>query len=310
MLLYTTDIINEVSAAAVGQVMAETLRDDLVLHPAWELVEEFTATDQQWYVFKCLATESGLLADYYMVLNRRISTGELRFTIGEGYDATTNTLSYLPTTLSGSQIPFDAQGRTGTTQVLGTSQLSNAVYAQWTPSGTSTKYWTIVSEEGFTTAFNGAANGFVHVSSYEPLSQFPAALPIQIIGSSSAQGGMTRNLSVGGTTTYDVALSISAGGSTNLTGVALGFQGRLDRADKMQNGQMPLAEQGILIYNWLSQGEPVIGWAVGKQKRMRVGQSGTAPSSFVWGDAYVLDGTLWVPYLPTDVRIWDTGVAA
>jgi hypothetical protein len=52
-----------------------------------------------------------------------------------------------------------------------------------------------------------------------------------------------------------------------------------------------------------------MGWALGKQKRWRVTNQ-SAPVGFAFGDAYALDGRLWVPFLPSDPRMWDTGVAA
>lgn len=313
MLLYTTDVINEANAAAVGQVMAETLRDDLSLHDAWELVEEFTATNIQWYVFKCLATESGLTDDYFVVMGRTIATGELRFGLCEDYDSSTNTMSHMAHGFTGSQYAMDALGRSPHTFVLSTSNLSGGGggpwYQQWIPSGTNTKWWLIASEEGFTIAWNGAANGFVHVGSYIPLTPLPIDLPLQIIGHSSSIGSITRNPSAASITIYDYCLALDGGGSTNLTGVMLGLRGSLKNNDRLQSNQCPVAEQGMVIYQFSSNVEPLIGWALGKQKRMRVGKDSSSPTAFAWGDAYALDGTLWVPYKPDDVRIWDTGVA-
>jgi hypothetical protein len=37
---------------------------------------------------------------------------------------------------------------------------------------------------------------------------------------------------------------------------------------------------------------------------------GAVPAGFAWGDSYIVDGQLWVPWKITDKRIWNTGVAA
>lgn len=316
MLTFTTDVINDVNAAAVGAAMANRIRDDLTTNPAWVLVEEFTPSGGavNWAVFKCLAAESGLSDDYFVVLGRTIATGELRFGLCEDYNAGTHTMSNLGPGMNGNQYVMDSVGRIPHTFVLGAAQLSGSSggpgYHQWIPSGTNTKWWLIVSEEGFTVAWNGAANGFVHVGSYEPLTPLPIDLPLQMIGHSLSIGFVTRNPSVAGLNKYDYSLGINGGGSTNLTGVPLGFPGSLKTNDLLQSNARPLAEQGMTVFNFNTDVEALIGWALGKQKRMRMGKSGSAPSAFAWGDAYALDGTLWVPYLPTDVRIWDTGVPA
>jgi hypothetical protein len=308
VLLYTTDVINSADAPAVGLAMAETLRDDLIVHDAWELVEEFTPSTIRWYVFRCLASESGLPSDFYAVMGLTLSSGSIRIGICEDYNPSTHVMSHFPNTLTGSQIAFDAQGRSGATFTLNTTFFGTPRSHQWTPSGTSTKFWLIAAEDGFSVAFNGASNGFIHVGAYEPLIPTALDMPIQSIGSADSDGGITRNPCVAGLTTYDVALSINGGGSTNINFPVLGFRGAMSRDDKLQGPGRALAEVGMIIYEWISNGEPIIGWALGKQKRMRVGNN--PPGSFVWGDAYVVEGTLWVPYLPNDPRVWDTGVDA
>jgi hypothetical protein len=66
---------------------------------------------------------------------------------------------------------------------------------------------------------------------------------------------------------------------------------------------------GIAIDVGSSGDQAIYGYALGKQKRMRA-SIGTVPSGLAFGDAYVLQGRLWVPFLPTDGRMWDTGVAS
>lgn len=316
MLTYTTGTINEPDAGSVGLSMVEQIRDDLVTHAAWELVEEFTPAsgNVRWYVFKCLATESGLADDFHVVIGRTLASGDLRFALCEDYDSTTHTMSKLAPGFSSNTYAHDAAGKRTATQVLGTAALdgsqTGARYMNWLPTGTSTKWWLIIDDDGFTAAFNGVANGFVHVGAYIPLTPLAVDMPIQIVGSSGSDGGITCNPAVAGLTTYGVALSIKGGGSTSLgTGPLLGFRGDSRNNDLLQGGERSVSEQGINIYEGISNSEPLIGWALGKQKRMRVGGN-TAPTGFAFGDAYEMNGTLWVPYKPDDTRMWDTGVAA
>jgi hypothetical protein len=194
------------------------------------------------------------------------------------------------------------------------------MYMNWVPSGTSTKYWLIVDDDGFTVAFNGASNGFVHLGAYTPLAALTIDMPLCIIGSSGsasggAHGGITRNPAVASLnpgSSYVYSLEIEGGSGTSVTQAALnalGFKGVFQYNDKLQSNQRPVAEQGINIYQGPSDSAQVTGWALGKQKRMRISDK-TMPAGFAFGDAFALNGTLWVPYRPDDGRIWDTGVAA
>lgn len=318
MLSYTTGTINEVDAATVGQTMAAQIRDDLIAHAAWELVEEFTAAsgNVRWYVFKCLATESDLPADFFVVMGRTLSSGELRFAICEDYTAASHTMTYYAHN-NVNTVTYDASGRAPTTFVLGVNAFSSTfgdpMHMDWLPNSASTKWWLIVADDGFTAAFNGSANGFVHLGAYTPLTQLPITQPINLIGSSSSRGGITRNPAVAGLlpTGYVYALEIEGGGGTTLVnGPILGFKGKFQYNDKLQNDQRPIAEQGMNVYAGGPADSPEkLGWALGKQKRMRVSDQ-MMPSGFAFGDSFELDGTLWVPYKPDDGRIWDTGVAA
>lgn len=316
MLAFSTATINDANAAAVGQAMAERLRDDIVAHAAWSLVEEYTATSGavRWYVFQCDDASSGLSSDFYVVMGRTIATGELRFAIGEGYNAGTHTLSRYAAVATGS-VAYDAVGANPNTYVLGTTAFSGAdntpKYSSWIPGGASAKFWLIVDDDGFTVAWGGLSEGFVHLGAYIPLMDQANTCPLQIIGY-DLSGGITRNPSVVSQTVNGLALEIQGGGTANtLDGgtTPLGYRGDIRYLDKFHSNQSLMAEIGMVMYLG---GTPNLmatyGWAVGKQKRMRVG-SGSAPAGFVWGDSYVLDGELWVPFKATDLRIWNTGVA-
>lgn len=317
--IFTTGTINDVNAGAVGLAMAEKLRDDLIAHAAWDLVEEFTPASGlvRWYVFKCLASESGLSADFYVVVGRTIGSGELRAFICEGYNSTTHVASYYASCQSGTSTVYDASGRQAHTYTLGTTVLSNSpvtnpVWHQWTPSGVSTKWWLIAAEDGFSVAFNGAANGFMHYGAYVPLSDVANPLPLQMVGDYTGVSGasITRNPCLAGLTGRGSALRLSNGGQglSTTSIINLGFQGRLDYNDKLQSDQRPVAEIGMTVQEDTTGDRANGGWAVGKQKRIRVGSN--PPAGFAFGDAYSLQGRLWVPYKPDDARIWDTGVAA
>jgi len=309
-IIFTTGTINQPDAGSVGLAMAEKIRDDVVAHAAWELVEEFTpaASVMRWYVFRCLATESGLPADFFAVMGRRLSDGTLYFTICESYNAVGHLMSFYPV-FSANGVTYDSEGRSPATYTLGATAFPasgsvNPKYLWWTPAGTSTKWWLTVAEDGFTVAFNGAANAYVHLGAYIPLAALPIVMPIQIIGSSVGDGGITRNPAVAGwpSSLTNSALLIGQG-------PGLGFQGDLRYNDKLQSNQRPIAEMGMFIASGVGGDQAQLGWALGKHKRMRVAASAT-PIGFAFGDAYALNGRLWVPYLPTNNNIWDTGVAS
>jgi hypothetical protein len=318
MLAYTTGTINEPDAGSVGLTMAEQIRDDVVTHPAWELVEEFTSpgTVTQWYVFRCLATESGLGADFYVVMGRTLANGELRFTIGEVYDDVGHNLTkYAPN--GGNVGVYDADGSNPGIQPLADNQLGDntdwAKYGGWSPAGTSTKWWLIISEDSIAVAFNGPANEFVWLGAYTWLAQLPNDLPLMLASSRNQTGAVTRNPAIPGQAVNAYSgsgLEAYTGGGSTPSGYLLGFAGDL-RYDDALNGDLRIvAEQGIALdkKGW-NEGSIARGWVLGKQKNMRVGSTGV-PAGFAFGDAYAMNGTLWVPYRPDDTRIWDTGVAA
>lgn len=319
-ILFTTGTINQPDAGSVGLAMAEKIRDDLMAHAAWDLVEEFTPASGlvRWYVFTCLAAQSGLSSDFYFIMGRTLSSGELRTFICEGYNPATHVASLYASSSGTSTYAYDGSGRTPSTYTLGAAVLSiaaaNPKYTAWIPGGTSTKWWIAAADDGFTVAFNGPANGFIHCGAYTPLTALPIALPIQMISNDADTGMITRNPAVAGISAIGNALWIQGGGGAGPSGQAivhpvLGFQGRLAYNDKLQSDQRPVAELGINI-NQNNIGDSVLyGWALGKQKRMRIGTL-AAPAGIAFGDAYALQGRLWVPYLPTDFRMWDTGVAA
>jgi hypothetical protein len=315
-LTFTTGTINQPDAGSVGQAMVEKIRDDVSAHAAWELVEEFTAGSGtvRWYVFKCLAASSGLPDDFFVVIGRTLSNGELRIAICEEYNPTGHVMSKYGHNSGG--YLHDADGCQPNTFTLSTATFSGASqqpkYTYWIPGGTSTKWWIVVADDGFTVAFNGPSNAFFSVGAYIPLTELSLPVPLMMIGYNDSQGSITRNPAVAGITPSVMPLTIEGGGgsSAGSYGPYLGFMGELRYNDKLQNNQRPMAEQGIVIYlSGTRDRIAEIGWALGKQKRMRL-TNAQAPAGFAFGDAYAMAGTLWVPFKPDDGRVWDTGVAA
>jgi len=324
-LAFTTGTINQPDAGSVGLAMVEQLRDDLIVHAAWDLVEEFTPASGlvRWYVFKCLASQSGLPSDYFVVIGRTLGDGSLRFFICESYTLATHTVAkFCSASATTGAIVYDSLGRIpdATTYILSTtvpngSAQGTPYFNSWAPSGSSTKYWIIVADDGFAVAFSGASNGFFHCGTYTPIMTLPIAMPVHCYGSaapSSAQGHMLRNPAVAGISHFGCAL-MNMLSLTSVNGPVLGFEGDLKLNDALQGGQRLVAEQGITLYQAFgasdSRGYPTMGWAVGKVKRMRVNTT-VPPVGFSFGDGYVLQSRLWVPYNAADGRMWDTGVSA
>jgi len=317
-ITYTTGTINQPDSGSVGQAMVERIRDDVSAHVAWDLVEEFTAASGtvRWYVLKCLAAQSGLPSDYYVIFGRTLANGEIRVWFCEDYQAASHLATYFPP--GGiSNNTWDASGRYTQSFTLGTAQPSSGTqpgYTSWVPSGTSTKWWLAVDIDGFSVAFNGPSNAFFHIGAYTPLSLLTNSMPIQIIGylwSAQGNGGIARNPAAANINTQGYAFMINAGGSSAASSSPLlGFsQHDLRYNDKLQGGSRPVAEVGMTIATGSSGDQALYGYALGKQKRMRA-TAAQVPAGMAFGDAYVLQGRLWVPYLPSDGRMWDTGVAS
>lgn len=326
-LAYDTGTINAANAGAVGAAMLDKIRDNLVAHAAWDLVEEYTpASVMKWKVFKCLASVSGLSNDYYAVFGLVIATGKITMTICEGYDAATHTMTKFVVSSSASNFTttyaYDAQGR----QTTGSFVLAIADPAfgagfprwiHWTPTSVSTKYWQIVADDRCSIAFNGAVNDYFHFGAYIWLGSVANPCPLHMLGTTGTgtPHGMTRNPAptIAGQAAgagYVLMLN-NIGRGTSLPANSLGIAGRLDRNDKLMSDNRPVAELGIVrdFENTVGHmnGIENAGFVVGKCKGMRVGTN--PPAGFAFGDAYAHNGTLWVPAEVTSGMMWDTGVA-
>lgn len=306
---YTTGTINQPDAGSVGLSMIEKIRDDIVAHAAWELVEEFTAAGGtvRWYVFKCLAAQSGMPSDFYVIFCRRLSDGMLRMAMCESYSTGSHTMQYYMQYNYYNNVAFDNLGRNPATYVLGAADPSGSsgipLFYYWQPSGTSTKWWIIVGDDFFTVAFNGANNGWFNAGVYTPLTVVPMLFPIQATGSqgtNGAYGTLTRNPTVANVTISGSAVAFVAD-------TVLGFAADLRWNDALQGGQRPVGEIGMRIYENNTGERAVYGNALGKLKNVRTAGAGV-PAGMAFGDAYVNNGTLWVPPSPADTRMWNTGV--
>src|SRR3954447_11182276 len=123
-IVFTTGTINQPDAGSVGLAMVERIRDDVVAHVAWDLVEEFTpaASAVRWYVFKCLASQSGLPSDYYVVIGRTLATGELRMFMCETYNAASHIATNYAPASAAATFQYDSLGRYTPDFTLSTTQ--------------------------------------------------------------------------------------------------------------------------------------------------------------------------------------------
>lgn len=316
-ITYTTGTINQPDTGSVGLAMMEQIRDDVVAHPAWELVEEFTPASgtARWYVFKCLAAESGLAYDFYVIFARRLSDGYLVAFLCETYTAASHQAQHFAPCYPYTTIAYDASGRHSEVYTLGTAlppgSGTTPGWTAWAPSGTSTKWWLIVKDDGFTVAFNGPANSFMAFGAYTPLAQVTMDFPVCFYAQNMINSGglITRNPLVASTSYVAAALFFNGGEGTGIAGQSLGFCGDLRYNDAMQGGQRPVAEAGMTLVEYNTGDRAIYGYALGKQKDL-CWTVFNMPSALAFGDAFVLNETLWVPYLPGDKRLWNTGVAS
>jgi hypothetical protein len=316
------------NAAALGQLVAEKIRDNLIAHPAWDLVEEYNpGSTARHYVFKCLAASSGFENDFYFLITRNIATGKLQFGLAEGYNAGTHTLSLMSTKSASGQgdttlKSFDSKGRqSNSTYVLanailpGTSYTPN--YHTFTPSGTTCQYQHIIYDDGMVFMPYGANVGWYYCGAYTYLGTPTNVMPIHHFGSQSDMSnpqGVTRNpLCISGNFGQWALATDNPSSPASSSFLGPGF-GDPDWKDALQGNKSVCAEILISINSIQSpQGGAhstnVIGVLIGKCKWMRwIGGQG---STYSFGDSYSINGTLWVPhtYSSGNVMLFDTGVA-
>lgn len=309
---FTTGTINQPDAGSVGLAMVEQIRDDLVAHAGWDLVEEYAPSGgvMKWYVFKNLAASSGLASDYFFVIGRRLSDGVLFSHLAEEYNTGTKILKYYaPFQNWYTGLVYDSLGRYTAEFTLSSTVPSgnpHPSYAIWSPAGTSTKWWLCVYDDGVAISFNGASNGYMQAGVYEVMAQTSIPMPLMLTGWSHTMGaeylGLTRNPAVAGATFYASALC-------GVVSRWLGWPGDWRWNDKLQNNQRPAGEAGFSVYEYNIGDRQFQGGAIGKIKHMR-GTDGQVPPAISFGDAFVLEDRLWVQWHPSYPKVWDTGVAS
>ncbi len=93
---YQNISIGEVSAAAAAAVAQDTLRDALLDHAsgAWTLDEEFDSSGStiHWVAIKNDHTLSGEAVDFWVIIGRIASSGDMAIFVGEEYTAAANLL--------------------------------------------------------------------------------------------------------------------------------------------------------------------------------------------------------------------------
>ena len=328
---YNGTLSGAANAAALGTLIAEKIRDELVAHAAWELVEEYSPGTAVHYVFRCLASANDLTDDFYLIMTRTISTGLLSFFVSEGYNSGTHVVSLYPTTnatqSSSNTHTYDSDGRqTSQTYTLVAGAIGTSAnqprFHSFTPTGTSCQYNFIVYDDGMVwLQHTNPAATWYYCGAYEWLGTAIANdNPVHHQGSASLvsnPSNITRNpLVAGGAgSQYACVTRNGPGGGGIDAAELLGYAMDVDSKCAFQGDVTPVAEYLVIMDSMLSpQGSnpstDVIGKVAGKWKHMRVG-SGQG-SSFVFGDAYDIDGTLWVPHIYTSGTplLFDTGVAA
>lgn len=316
------------NAAALGQLMAEAIRDELISHPAWDLVEEYNpGSTMQWYVFKCLASQNNFTDDFYVVMGRAKSTGILYFAICEGYNAGTHVMSLFPTTngtqTQSSTYAYDAKGRPPKTYTLTNALFSTGndfpKYARIQPTGTGISYNMCTYDDGFYYCTYGGFSHHVYFGAYTWLGDQANDHPIMGAGNISdisGHCGITRNPLVASLTKGTWATTLTTRPLSSISSnEQLGYAGDADWKDAFHGGKTLAAEYMLFIDAALGQvpgsfpnAPENIGHLAGKMKYMRVMQG---QPSMVFGDSFKLDGTLWIPdrfSLNSTFLIFDTGV--
>lgn len=96
-LTFTTTTPSAASVAAVAAIIQSAWRDALTAHAsgAWTLVEEWDSAGGTIHhvVVKNSTSVSAVGVDFYVVISRRVSDGEIRVAVGEGYTTGGHVLS-------------------------------------------------------------------------------------------------------------------------------------------------------------------------------------------------------------------------
>lgn len=304
--------------AANMAALQNTLRDHIVAHAAWELVEEVTTAANQVQVFKCLAAVSGLAADFHVALLRALAVnGEsLSLAVFETYDTATDTVGrFAPTIINSIRTPDPATGAfAGSTTLQALTNVNNVFLA---PRGAAVDYWLVVRDDALalglqvgatqTAGFAGAFDSRVDNSAVND----PLPLAVGKIEDTSTSATATNTWSstrqpfppAAGTTGLFTLWGPCASPDSATAPWATGQA--FTTGDRLQAGKVTFQEIMVLHAN----GAVVSGTLRGKFKGMR--RLMNPPSGVAFGDTVTFNGTKWVYAGNVSSRsTWvDTGVA-
>jgi len=326
--IFTTGNITEASTILANTALYNQMKSDILAHPNWEHVETITPASviAVWDVLKCMTPGNGLEQDFYLILGRTVATGTIYCFTVDDWNPTTKAIKGYGFWQNTTGKTYDAEGRLTDTWVLNITPPSQSgvlplsgVYAS---TATTIKWWVIVDDDYFCVAMNGSPNHFFHGGTYIPLTLLQTDAPIfssQYKQTGTGNDGyITRHPAMAGLTNQkSSALAAYCGGSMTSSGQgyteALGWLGYDNRfADPLNDNKRHANQVAINLYLNPITDQAIHGYGIGKHPpdRMRHLGSQIPSGSIVWGDTYTLEGKLWVPFLPTDMRIWNTGVAA
>lgn len=85
--IYTAGSAVDTNSAVAADIAQSQTRDAILLHSGWTLQEEFNSTTGGYHhvVLRCNSATSGLPADFFVALSRKISDGYLFSAMGELY---------------------------------------------------------------------------------------------------------------------------------------------------------------------------------------------------------------------------------
>lgn len=305
-----------VQAANMAALQA-TLRDHIVAHAAWELVEEVTTTANQVQIFKCLAAVSGLSADFYVALLRALAVnGEsLSLALFETYDAATDTIGRMaPTITSSARTPDPATGAITTTATTQSLAGVNAVFLS--PRAAAVDYWLVVRDDAIILGLQaGAVQSAGFAGAFESRVDNPAVndpLPLAVgkVEDSSVSATSTNTWS---STRQPFPPAAATAGLFTLWGPCASTDSAtapwaanqaFTTGDRLQAGKVTFMEIMVLHAG----GATVSGTLRGKFKGLR---RLNPPSGAAFGDTVIFNGTKWVYAGASSSRsTWvDTGVA-
>jgi hypothetical protein len=277
-LTFTTTTPSGASVAAVAALIQSAWRDALTGHSsgAWTLVEEFDSTSAtiHYVVLKNSTSVSGVGADFYVVLARRASDGEMRICVGEGYTTSGHVLSTYAARGAGSPLALNANGTYTTTSfslgttlpgIGGTASDPNSGYTGSFPPGASTvKCTTYVTEKmailshylasGTNMTMCFAIGNFADTLIVPPSHDEPIIGCVDLINTSgTVTGALTRHAIEAADSTMKYAQQIWTPAIANFVNCAMNQLavrcGNYFAGDRYQSGRVAACEVAVVMYS-------------------------------------------------------------